>query len=319
LLGDFALKYEIVVGTRESRLAMWQACWVVEHLKKLSPEHSYRIKGIRTQGDNILDVALAKIGDKGLFTKELEHAILRGEIDMAVHSMKDLPTDLPEGLAIGAVCEREYPGDVLLSRDGINLAELPAGAVIGTSSLRRAAQLLYYREDFKTVNLRGNVQTRIKRLDENKFDATILAYAGVHRMGLDHRISQVIPFEIILPAVGQGSVGVEVASDNDDIIRLVKNIDHPESRQAVSAERAFLKELEGGCQVPIGAHAEVEGGCLRLEGAVVSLDGAKMVRSSQMGDVLEAEQIGVKLAEKLIKLGAGEILSRMRQENRCDG
>lgn len=319
MLGELDLKNEVVVGTRESRLAMWQACWVVEQLKKVKPELSCRIKGIRTQGDNILDVALAKIGDKGLFTKELEYAILRGEIDMAVHSMKDLPTTLPEGLSIGAVCEREYPGDVLISSDGKNLAELPAGALIGTSSLRRAAQLLYYRKDYKMVNLRGNVQTRIKKLDENKFDATVLAYAGVRRMGLDHRISQVIPIEIMLPAVGQGSIGVEAASSNDEILDLLKNIDHQESRQAVRAERAFLKKLEGGCQVPIGAHAVVEGGCLRLEGAVVSLDGVNMVRSSIIGDVTEAEAIGVKLAERLLESGAEEILSRMRQENSCDG
>lgn len=298
---------------------MWQACWVVEQIKKVKPELSCRIKGIRTQGDNILDVALAKIGDKGLFTKELEYAILRGEIDMAVHSMKDLPTTLPEGLSIGAVCEREYPGDVLISRDGKNLAELPAGALIGTSSLRRAAQLLHYRKDFKMVNLRGNVQTRIKKLDENRFDATVLAYAGVRRMGLDHRISQVIPIEIMLPAVGQGSIGVEAASSNAEILDLLKNIDHQESRQAVRSERAFLKKLEGGCQVPIGAHAVAEGGCLRLEGAVVSLDGVNMVRSSIIGDVSEAEAIGVKLAERLLESGAAEILSRMRQENSCDG
>ncbi|MFX4260631.1 hydroxymethylbilane synthase [Pelotomaculum propionicicum] len=313
------MKQEIVVGTRESRLAMWQACWVVERLKSLSPGHSYRIKGIRTQGDNILDVALAKIGDKGLFTKELEYAILRGEIDMAVHSMKDLPTDLPDGLTIGAVCEREYPGDVLISRGAKTLAELPAGAVIGTSSLRRAAQVLHYRNDLKTANLRGNVQTRIKKLDENRFDATILAYAGVHRMGLDHRVTQVIPFEILLPAVGQGAVGVEAASDNVEMLALLKNIDHKESRLAVSAERALLRKLEGGCQVPIGAHAAVEGECLRLEGAVVSLDGAEMVRTSLIGDAADAEDIGVRLAEKLLETGAGEILNMMRQENRCDG
>ncbi len=298
---------------------MWQACWVVKRLKKLCPEYSYRIKGIRTQGDNILDVALAKIGDKGLFTKELEYAILRGEIDMAVHSMKDLPTVLPDGLTIGAVCEREYPGDVLIAHSGRSLAELPSGAVIGTSSLRRAAQVLRYRKDLKTVNLRGNVQTRIKKLDQKKFDATILAYAGVHRMGLDHRISQVIPVEILLPAAGQGSVGVEVAADNDGILALVKNIDHTESRLAVSAERAFLKKLEGGCQVPIGAHAEVEGDCMRLEGAVLSLDGADMVRASMIGDTTEAELLGVRLAEELLGAGADEILSKLRQENRCNG
>ncbi|OQA11332.1 MAG: Porphobilinogen deaminase [Firmicutes bacterium ADurb.Bin373] len=313
------MRREIIVGTRESRLAMWQARWVIKQLKKFNPEYNYRIKGIRTQGDNILDVALAKIGDKGLFTKELDYAILRGKIDMAVHSMKDMPTVLPDGLTIGAVCEREYPGDVLIAHGGRSLAELPAGAVIGTSSLRRSAQILRYRKDLKTVNLRGNVQTRIKKLDQKYFDATILAYAGVHRMGLDHRISQVLPFEILLPAAGQGSVGVEAASEDDEILALVKNINHTDSRLAVSAERAFLKKLEGGCQVPIGAHAAVEGDCMRLEGAVFSLDGADMVRASMIGDITEAELLGVKLAEKLLASGAGEILSKMRQENRCDG
>lgn len=319
LLGDFALKHEIVVGTRESRLAMWQACWVVERLRVLNPERSYRIKGIRTRGDKILDLALAKIGDKGLFTKELEYAILCGEIDMAVHSMKDLPTELPEGLSIGAVCEREYPGDVLISHGGKTLEVLPSGAVIGTSSLRRAAQILNYRRDLKIVDLRGNLQTRLRKLDENKFDATVLAFAGVHRMGLDFRIAQVIPFEICLPAVGQGSVGVEAAADNDEILALLKNIDHPDSRQAITAERSFLRKLEGGCQVPIGAHAKIEGSCLHLEGTVVSLDGREKVRSSVVGDMQDAENIGVKLAEKLISLGAGEILSKVRQEKKCDG
>ncbi|NQS75999.1 MAG: hydroxymethylbilane synthase [Peptococcaceae bacterium] len=313
------MRHEIIVGTRESRLAMWQARWVARRLKRLRPQYNYRIKAIRTQGDKILDVALAKIGDKGLFTKELEHAMLRGEIDMAVHSMKDLPTVLPDGLVVGAVCEREYPGDVLIALDGSSLVELPSGAVIGTSSLRRSAQIRRYRRDLKIASLRGNVQTRIRKLDQKKYDAVILAYAGVHRMGLDHRISQVIPFEIILPAVGQGSVGVEVAADNDKMLVLVKNIDHTESRLAIEAERAFLKKLEGGCQVPIGAHAAVEGNCMRLEGAVFSLDGTDMIRASMIGDITEAELLGVKLAEKLLGSGAGEILGKIRQENKCDG
>jgi hydroxymethylbilane synthase len=232
--------------------------------------------------------------------------------------MKDLPTSLPDGLVIGAVCEREYPGDVLISRDHKTLDELPPDAVIGTSSLRRTAQILHYRRDLKTVNLRGNIQTRLNKLDENKFDATILAYAGVHRMGLDSRITQVIPYEICLPAVGQGSIAVETALDNEEIIALVKKIDHCDSRQAVCAERSFLKKLEGGCQVPIGAYAAVEGGYLRLEGTVVSLDGRDMVRSDLTGGLGEAEEIGIVLAEKLIKMGAGEILSKMRQEIMCD-
>ena len=308
------MKRQIIVGTRESRLAMWQACWVVERLTEANPECSYRIAGIRTQGDNILDVALSKIGDKGLFTKELEYALLRGQIDMAVHSMKDVPTELPEGLSIGAICEREYPGDVLIARDGMKLWELPTGAVIGTSSLRRCAQLLNYRADFKMTDLRGNVQTRLKKLDEAKFDATVLAYAGIHRLGLDDRISQIIPFEICLPAVGQGSVEIEIRDGDKDIQALVGKIDHLATRQAVSAERAFLKKLEGGCQVPIGAHAAVKDNCLRLDGVVASLDGKQLVRSYLEGDAAKAAEIGAKLADRLFCTGAGEILREMRGE-----
>lgn len=312
------MKKEIVVGTRESRLAMWQAHWVADRLREVSPEYSYRIVGIRTQGDNILDVALAKIGDKGLFTKELELAMLRGEIDMAVHSMKDLPTELPEGLVIGAICQREYPGDVLISREGKKLEELPPGAIIGTSSLRRCAQLLRYRGDLKMANLRGNINTRLRKLEEEKLDATVLAYAGVHRMGWGDRITQMIPLEICLPAVGQGSVGVEMRVDDEEVRNLVGKIDHYESRTAITAERALLKKLEGGCQIPVGALGTVEKGRLRLEGVVASLDGEQLVRSSLAGDVREAAEIGVKLAENLVRLGAGEILRKMRQENRCN-
>lgn len=308
------MKREIIVGTRESRLAMWQACWAVERLRENNPEFSYRIAGIRTQGDNILDMALAKIGDQGLFTKELEYALLRGEIDLAVHSMKDLPTELPEGLSIGAICRREFPGDVLISREGKKLGDLPAGAVIGTGSLRRRAQLLNYRSDFKTVDLRGNVQTRLRKLDEAKFDATVLAYAGIHRLGLDDRISQIIPFEICLPAVGQGSVGIEIRTGDKDVQILVNKIDHLASRQAVSAERAFLKRLEGGCQVPIGALATVKDNYLRLDGVVAALDGRQLVRSCLEGDAGKAAKIGDSLAERLVCSGAGEILRKMRGE-----
>jgi len=312
------MKKEIVVGSRESRLAMWQANWVVDRLRELNPDYNYRIVGIRTQGDNILDVALSKIGDKGLFTKELELAMLQGEIDLAVHSMKDLPTKLPEGLVIGAVCRREYPGDVLISREGLKLEELPPGAVIGTSSLRRRAQLLRYRSDLTMVNLRGNINTRLRKLDEENLDATILAYAGVRRMGWDYRITQMIPFEICLPAVGQGSVGVEVRADDAEIRKLVEKIDHFESRCAITAERALLKTLEGGCQIPIGALGDIENGNLHLKGMVASLDGAQLVSSSMTGSTGAARELGVKLAEKLLDLGAGEILSKVRQENKCD-
>ncbi|MCL6638537.1 MAG: hydroxymethylbilane synthase [Firmicutes bacterium] len=309
------MKREIFVGTRQSRLAMWQANWVVERLRELKPDYSYRIVGIKTRGDNILDVALAKIGDKGLFTKELELAMLQGRIDLAVHSMKDLPTELPGGLTIGAVCRREFPGDVLVSRSGKKIDELPAGAVIGTSSLRRRAQLLHFRNDLKTVDVRGNVHTRLRKLEEGNMDATVLAFAGLHRLGLDSRITQVLPFSVCLPAVGQGSVGVEVREGDEEVLRLVAAIDHPESRAAVTAERAMLKKLEGGCQIPIGALGVVDGTELRLEGIVAGPDGRQLVRASVAGPVGKAEELGENLAGELIKLGAGELLWKLRRES----
>lgn len=309
------MKQEIVVGTRGSRLAMWQAGWVVDQLRNLNPEYNYRIKTIRTKGDNILDAPLSKIGDKGLFTKELELALLRGEIDLAVHSMKDIPSSLPEGLVIGAICRREHPGDVLISRNSKKLDDLPPYALIGTSSLRRRAQLLHYRSDFRVISIRGNVGTRLRKLEEEKFDAIVLARAGVYRLGWEYRITQEIPYEICLPAVGQGAIGVEVRADDIDMRKLVKKIDHYESRQAVTAERAFLKRLEGGCQVPIGALGVFSDGRLQLEGAVASLDGKQLVRSSLSGEAAEAAGIGKKLADDLLCLGAREILKKVRREN----
>jgi hydroxymethylbilane synthase len=307
---------EIVVGTRESKLALWQTNWVVENLKDANPQYSFRIVGMRTKGDKILDVALAKIGDKGLFTKELELAMLRGDIDLAVHSMKDLPTELPEGLTIGAVCQREYPGDVLIAKEGKSLDKLPQGAFIGTSSLRRRAQLLSYRPDLKMVEIRGNINTRLRKLGEGGLDAIVLAYAGVTRMGWGDRVTQVLPFEICLPAVGQGSIGVEVRKDDEEILKVVSRIDHIESRCAITAERALLKKLEGGCQIPIGALGTVDGYNLILQGLVASFDGKRMVRSSIAGGLGEAEKLGQRLAAKLLEMGAGEILQEIRQENR---
>lgn len=312
------MRREIVVGTRESKLALWQTNWVVENLKEANPAYDFRIVGIRTRGDNILDVALAKIGDKGLFTKELEIAMLRGDIDLAVHSMKDLPTELPEGLIIGAVCRREYPGDVLIAKEGKSLEELPPGALIGTSSLRRCAQLLNYRSDFKMVNLRGNINTRLRKLTEEGLDAIVLAYAGVKRMGWDNRITQMLPFDICLPAVGQGSIGVEVRKDDKEVMKVVSRIDHTESRISIAAERALLKKLEGGCQIPIGALGIVDGKKLTLQGMVASLDGKRVVRSSLDGSPGEAEKLGQRLAVKLLEMGAGDILREIRQENKSN-
>ncbi len=305
---------DIVIGSRDSALAMWQARWVAGELRRAYPDNNIRIKGMKTKGDHILDVALAKIGDKGLFTKELEIALLEGTIDLAVHSMKDLPTRLPEGLVIGAICPREQPADVLVSRNGNTLETLPRGARVGTSSLRRRAQLLHYRPDLQLVDIRGNLTTRLRKLEELDLDAIVLAYAGIKRMGYEELITQVIPGEICLPAVGQGSLGIEIRDRDSETRRLVAVLDHAPSRAAIEAERAFMKRLEGGCQVPIGALGQVDGETLRLEGIVADLDGTSTVRDSLSGPASEAAALGKKLAEKLLDMGAGDILRRARQE-----
>lgn len=313
------MKQEILVGTRESRLAMWQARWVADELSSRHPGITFKLVPMKTKGDNILDAALAKLGDKGLFTKELELAMLRGEIDMAVHSMKDLPTELPAGLTIGAVCRREYPGDVLIAKNGLTLEKLPGGAVIGTSSLRRTAQLLSFRPDFKTGLMRGNLQTRLRKLEETDIDATVLAFAGIHRMELNHRITQLIPFSICLPAVGQGSIGIEIRDGDREIAEVVAAVDHLPSRAAITAERALMRRLEGGCQVPIGALGLVDGDELVLEGVVASLDGRLVIRSSLAGPLNQPAELGLRLAEDMLKKGAGEILRIVRREFDLNG
>ncbi|HHW42334.1 hydroxymethylbilane synthase [Desulfofundulus thermobenzoicus] len=305
---------EIVIGTRDSQLAMWQARWVLNQLERRYPGQPFVLRGMKTKGDHVLDVALAKIGDKGLFTKELEIALDRGEIDLAVHSMKDLPTRLPEGLAIGAFCRREYPGDVLISRRGLTLEQLPSGARVGTSSLRRTAQLLHFRPDLHMFAIRGNLTTRLKKLEELNLDALVLAYAGVHRLGMDHRITQRIPLSTCLPAVGQGSIGIEIRAGDEYIQRMLAPLDDPASRAAITAERAMMKKLEGGCQVPIGALGRVENGRLFLEGVVASLDGRQLIRERICASPHRAEEAGAMLAERLLVLGAGEILKTARQE-----
>jgi len=304
----------ITLGSRDSDLAMWQAEWVAGGLRRAHPELNFHVTGMKTKGDNILDVALAKIGDKGLFTKELEVALLEGKITLAVHSMKDLPTQLPDGLTIGAVCSREYPGDVLIAKNNKILQELRPGARIGTSSLRRRAQLLHYRPDLQMVDIRGNLPTRLRKFREMDLDGIILAYAGVKRMGYENLISQMIPFEICLPAVGQGSIGIEIRSDDDATRAIISPLDHRESRLAIEAERAFMKRLEGGCQVPIGAYARVESNWLSLEGTVADLHGKNAIRRSISGPAENAGQLGNHLAEILIEMGADKILQQARQE-----
>ncbi|MTI82566.1 MAG: hydroxymethylbilane synthase [Firmicutes bacterium] len=312
------MKREIIIGTRESGLAMWQAKWVCSRLQELNPDYSFTIKGMKTTGDNILDVALAKIGDKGLFTKELELALQRKEIDMAVHSMKDLPTKLPPGLIIGAISPREYPGDVLVSTQKVTLDKLPLGARIGTSSLRRRAQLLKFRPDLEIVTVRGNINTRIRKIEEQNLHGIILAYAGVYRMGFEDMIAQKIPFSICLPAVGQGAMGLEIRDSDPEIVTVINKLDSPEARHAISAERALMKKLEGGCQVPIGALANIEGSTLTMEAVVASLDGKESIRLNLEGPVQKAWELGDQLAQRMLDIGAGEILEKARQENDID-
>ncbi|WP_334110241.1 hydroxymethylbilane synthase [Thermodesulfitimonas autotrophica] len=301
------------VGTRGSTLALAQTRIVIRKLAKRWPDYRFEVVKIKTTGDKILDVALAKIGDKGLFTKELEVALLKREIDLAVHSMKDVPTVLPEGLVIGAVLPREYPGDVLVSRTGKTLGELPPGARVGTSSLRRQAQLRYYRPDLALIPVRGNLTTRLNKLKAGDFDALVLAWAGLARLGLEGSVTERLPYAICLPAVSQGAIGVEIRADDPEIARLVGTVDDAPSRAEVVAERAFMRRLEGGCQVPIGAVASVTGTVLTIEGMVADLEGSRLYRDRMSGQVAHAAETGVQLAEKLLSSGAGAVLSAIRE------
>ncbi|MGQ9497244.1 MAG: hydroxymethylbilane synthase [Desulfotomaculales bacterium] len=304
----------VVVGSRGSVLALKQTESMVAGLRERRPDVEFVIRTVKTTGDNIYDVALAKIGDKGLFTKELEIALLNGEIDLAVHSMKDLPTRLPAGLVVAAVPAREEPCDVLVTRDGKKLAELPPGAVVGTSSLRRQAQLLAYRPDLVVQSIRGNLDTRLRKLDEGQVDGLVVAWAGLARLGYEGRVAERLSYEICLPAVGQGALGVEAREDDTEVCALLREIDDPWSRACVLAERAFLRSLEGGCQVPIGAVAELQGRELVLQGMVATLDGRKVMRGLARGDMEEPEYVGAFLAEQLLDRGAREILACAREE-----
>ncbi len=308
------MKSEFIIGTRGSDLALWQANFVTSGLQKAFPDKTFEIRIIKTTGDERLDVALSKIGDKGLFTRQIETELLDGNIDLAVHSLKDLQTEQPEGLVIGAVCEREVPNDVFISKTVSSIADLPTGARVATGSLRRRSQLLNFRPDLKIEEIRGNVPTRLNRFNDSDLDGMILAYAGVHRLGLGAGVSHLIPFNIMLPAVGQGAVAIEVRDGDDAVQEVVSTLDHWPTRLCITAERAFLRRLEGGCQVPIGAHATVEGDDLRLEGMVGSLDGKTVYRKSDSGPWSEADAIGIRLAEMLIGMGADRLLAESRAE-----
>jgi len=324
-MGLMGIRNKIIIATRGSKLALWQAEWVKAELQSRYPDLEIELKKIKTTGDKILDVPLAKIGGKGLFVKEIEEALLRMEADLAVHSMKDIPIDLPQGLHIAAICEREDPRDAFItavnSRKIIKrFKDLPKGAVIGTSSLRRICQLLDLRPDLRITPLRGNLDTRIRRLDEGQFDGTVVAVAGLKRLGMSLRITEILEPDMILPAIGQGAIGIECRIDDEFINDFIASLNHPETSLCVKAERAFLRRLEGGCQVPIAAYARImsqqseilNSNCsLVISGMVGSISGDRIIKGHVEGDPHDAESLGVKLAEDLISRGVGEILAEL--------
>ena len=303
--------HNIVIGSRGSQLALWQANWVKSELERLHSNADIDIRIIATSGDNIQDVPLSKIGGKGLFVKEIEEALLANEIDLAVHSMKDVPMELPTELGISVITKRENPLDALISKNGEKLADLPQGATIGTSSLRRSSQLLKYRDDFKIHPLRGNVDTRLRKVEEGKYDAILLASAGLNRLGWANRITEEISHDILLPAMGQGALGIETRLDDTMIYDFISTLNHEQTHYAVSAERSLVGRLDGGCQVPIGAYARIEKGLITLKGLVASLDGEVIYKLENVGPVDDAINIGQELGSKLLKMGANEILEKL--------
>lgn len=307
-------KRQLRIGTRASQLALWQANWVKSELEKRYPDLEVSLVKIKTTGDKILDVPLAMVGGKGLFTKEIEEAMLAGEIEVAVHSMKDVPTFFPAGLGLRCITEREDPRDIVILRPGVaGWQDLPIGGRVGTSSLRRKAMLLHSRPDLQMVDIRGNVETRIRKLTEDNLDAVVLAAAGMHRLGFAGRISEYLPVDVSLPAIGQGALGLESRLDDAETNALIDFFNHPPTACAVTAERALLARLEGGCQVPIAAYGTVAGEELTLTGLVASVDGLQMLKKTVSGPVGEAARLGVSLADDLLIKGAGKILNEVYQ------
>ncbi len=307
---------KIIVGTRQSALAMTQTGQTVDRLKEAAAsagmDVAFELKPIVTRGDRILDVTLSKVGGKGLFVKEIEQALLDKEIDFAVHSMKDMPFELPDGLVVGAVPQREDPRDCLIGRTVRTLDELPQGARVGTSSLRRGAQLQAARPDLSIESIRGNIDTRLRKLEEEGLDAILLAAAGLHRMGWKDRITSYLPVEVCLPAVGQGALAIECRADDSDALALLGLLNDPATARAVAAERRLLGMLNGGCQVPIGAYAaEGTDGALTLTGMVASPDGKRILKASASGD--EPEPLGEQVARELLAQGADAILAEVRE------
>ena len=307
---------KITIGTRGSKLALWQANWVRKEIERFHPEVLVSLKIIKTTGDKILDVPLAKVGGKGLFVKEIEEALFREEIDLAVHSMKDVPAELPDGLSIPVYTNREDPRDAFVGRKkGIRLRDLSSGSIVGTSSLRRKAHLMRFFPHIKTISLRGNLDTRIRKIREMGLDGAILAAAGVKRMGLEQAVTEYLSEETFIPAVGQGVLGIEIRQSDSLTREVIAELDDADARTAVLAERAFLKTLKGGCQVPIAAHAQVDRNMVSLHGMVASLDGKQVLEERVLGSRGEAESLGVNLAESLLDRGAGKILGEVYQSS----
>jgi hydroxymethylbilane synthase len=307
--------YELKIGTRGSQLALFQANWVKDQLVQTHPGLKVTLIKIKTTGDKIQDAPLAKIGGKGLFVKEIEEALIQKRIDLAVHSIKDVPTEFPQGLHLSVITQREDPRDVFISRSGKTLKDLPQNAKIGTSSLRRQAQILHFRSDFEMIPLRGNLDTRLKKLKTMNLDGIVLALAGVKRLGLEERITEIIPTDISLPAIGQGALGIETRLNDKMVEEQIQFLNDKDSWIAVSAERAFLKKLEGGCQVPIAAFARAVGTTLQIDGLVGTIDGKRLIRHRMEGPIEKAESLGIELAEILLGKGAKEILDEVYQRS----
>ncbi len=299
------------IGSRGSRLALWQAEFIKRLITRSLPDIKIEISVIRTTGDRVADLPLSIIGGKEAFVKEIEEALLLKEIDFAVHSMKDLPSALPVGLKIGAVAKRHDPRDALVSKEGIRFDELPKGARIGTGSVRRQAQLLYFRPDLRIIPIRGNVDTRLRKLRNDGFDGVVLALAGLERMGLESEIAEVFSFDVLIPAPGQGAIAVECRGDDEEINQILITINHEESEVATSAERSFLERLGGSCHVPVGCYAEVKEVSIKILGLIASPDGKNLIRDDIEGSVQNHKSLGKELAERILLKGGEEILSNL--------
>lgn len=305
----------IKIGTRGSKLALWQANWVKSALNEKFPHRTIELVTIKTQGDKILDVPLAQVGGKGLFVKEIEQNLLDRRVDIAVHSMKDMPVDIPEGLRIGAIPKREIPTDVLISKKGSRFSELKLGSVIGTSSLRRAAQLRHARPDIVIRALRGNLDTRLRKLESEDLDAVVVAAAGVKRLNLEAKITEYLNEELMLPAVGQGALCIEIRQNDPKIEKMITALDHSQTRAIVRGERALLNRLEGGCQVPLAGYGKIDKDKYILTGLVADIDGSTLIKDTLSGPVDVSENVGIQLAERLLEKGAARILEKLKSES----